>query len=631
MSDVAIQNVEAEPRTEEGAPAAGVGELRREHLGMAVVLLIGGALLITRLHDGWFPHDEGVLGQAAERVLLGEVPHRDFDDVYTGLLSYLNALAFQLLGTGSQAMRMPLFVAALLWTATLYRIFLRFATPVGASALALLILVWSVPNYSAAMPSWYNLFFATWGLAALFRWSDDGRLRWLFLAGSLGGVSFLFKLTGLFFVIAAAIGLAAATTTRRSAQPRAPQLWAANAALTLAYVACAVGLTLAVGTAGTAEWTRFVLPLKLLLVAFILREWTGTGGSAADRLQDVAIPVFVLLAGAAIPIGAFLMWFAAMDALPAVIDGVFIKPFQRVGFAQLSPPPPHTGLLAIPFILLLFVRFVSRRGWQILAGVSLATMIAVIAFSGSNPFLYRLGWYLGWSQLFVACAAGAMAAAGLGALGREADNRGINLVILASAVAALTVLVEYPYAAAIYTLYALPMAGIAVVAAVRSTDRVPVTAQWVLLAFFMTFGLIRVLPNAVMYLGSNFVPIVYHAPLDVPRGGIWVTGPAAADYNTVINLVREHGRDRVVWAGPDSPEIYFFGEARNHTRVTFDFFSPRPAGESFVDYMATVDPDVVVIKRYPGFSPPIDADEITELAGRYSWVQTTPSFFVLWR
>lgn len=631
MSDVAIQNVVAEPRTEESAPATGVSQLRHEHLGLAIVLLVGGALLITRLHDGWFPHDEGVLGQAAERVLLGEVPHRDFDDVYTGLLSYLNALAFQLLGTSSQTMRMPLFVAALLWTATLYRVFLRFARPVGASALALLVLIWSVPNYSAAMPSWYNLFCATWGLAALFRWSDDGRLHWLLLAGLLGGISFLFKLTGVFFVIAAAIGLAAVTTTRRSTQPRAPHLWTANAALTLAYFACAAGLTVAVGTAGVAEWTRFVLPLKLLLIAFIFREWTNTGGSAADRLKDVAVPVFVLLAGAAIPIGAFLMWFAAMDALPALVDGVFVKPFQRVGFAQISPPPPHTGLLAIPFILLLSVRSVPRRGWLILAGVSLATMVPLVALSGTDPVTYRMGWYLGWSQLFVACAAGAMAAAGLGAPGRDADSKGINLVILASAVAALTVLVEYPFAAAIYTLYALPLAVIAVVAAVRSTGRVPVMAQWVLLAFFMVFGVIRVLPNAAMYLGSHFVPIAYHAPLDVPRGGIWVTRPDAAIYNTVIGLVREHGRGRVVWAGPDAPEIYFFGEARNHTRVMFDFFSPRPAGESFGDYMAAVDPDVVVIKRHPGFTPPINADEIAELAGRYSWVHTTPWFFVLWR
>jgi hypothetical protein len=47
---------------------------------------------------GWIPHDEGMIGQSAERVLIGEVPHVDYEEPYTGGLAWTHALAFRLAG-----------------------------------------------------------------------------------------------------------------------------------------------------------------------------------------------------------------------------------------------------------------------------------------------------------------------------------------------------------------------------------------------------------------------------------------------------------------------------------------------------------------------------------------------------
>src|SRR5207249_4865233 len=41
---------------------------------------------------GWIPHDEGMLGQSAERVLRGDIPHVDYEEMYTGGLSWLYAV-----------------------------------------------------------------------------------------------------------------------------------------------------------------------------------------------------------------------------------------------------------------------------------------------------------------------------------------------------------------------------------------------------------------------------------------------------------------------------------------------------------------------------------------------------------
>src|SRR5688500_986510 len=113
---------------------------------LVVLLVVGGIYLGMHLTRGWYPHDEGALGQTAERVLLGEVPHRDFDEAYTGLLTYLHAAAFAVGGIRLPVLRIPLFLATLLWLGAVYRIARRSTQPGTAAAIALLVLVWSVPN-----------------------------------------------------------------------------------------------------------------------------------------------------------------------------------------------------------------------------------------------------------------------------------------------------------------------------------------------------------------------------------------------------------------------------------------------------------------------------------------------------
>ena len=54
------------------------------------------------------PFDDGALAQSAERLLQGQLPHRDFDEIYTGGLTFLNAGAFRLFGISLWSLRLAM-------------------------------------------------------------------------------------------------------------------------------------------------------------------------------------------------------------------------------------------------------------------------------------------------------------------------------------------------------------------------------------------------------------------------------------------------------------------------------------------------------------------------------------------
>ena len=114
---------------------------------LVATLLVTACYLVPRARSSWIPHDEGLLAHTAERVLEGEVPHRDFDDMYSGGLTYLHAGAMKTLGRKLSSMRWVLLVASLVGVACWYGIALHFAPPWAAMLASLLCLAWSTPNY----------------------------------------------------------------------------------------------------------------------------------------------------------------------------------------------------------------------------------------------------------------------------------------------------------------------------------------------------------------------------------------------------------------------------------------------------------------------------------------------------
>ena len=175
---------------------------------LGAVLAIAAVYVGAHIGSGWVPADDGILSQSALRVMQGQLPHRDFAEIYTGGLSVVHALAFRVFGVSLLSLRICVFLFFLAWIPAVYYIALRFTSAVAAGLVTLMVVAWSFPNYPAAMPSWYNLFFATFGAAALLRYLDVRRARWLFVAGICGGISILIKVIGAYYIAGVLLFLA---------------------------------------------------------------------------------------------------------------------------------------------------------------------------------------------------------------------------------------------------------------------------------------------------------------------------------------------------------------------------------------------------------------------------------------
>src|SRR5438046_2028552 len=95
-------------------------------LALGVAWALSAALAAHYLKRGWWPHDAGTLAQSAERVLHGELPHRDFDETFTGGVTFLHALAFWVFGTNLDSLRFVLFTFLIAWVPALHYVASRF-------------------------------------------------------------------------------------------------------------------------------------------------------------------------------------------------------------------------------------------------------------------------------------------------------------------------------------------------------------------------------------------------------------------------------------------------------------------------------------------------------------------------
>ena len=620
-----------------GATAASSGETnarrwpRRVWLALLLgVWLASGLYVFHHLPGNWLPSDEGMLAQSAERVLHGEMPHRDFAEVYTGGLSYLHAAGFKLFGVRLLSLRYVLFSLFILWLPVVFYCASRLVGPLGAAAATLLAAVWTIPNYPAAMPSWYNLFFATFGAAALLRHSETRRRRWLVAAGLMGGCSVLIKITGLYYVAAALLYLPVHTATD-AAEPRGAPTRAYRLVVgggVLLFAAAVLGLIRHHLTLKHAY--HFILP-ETALAALTYRIVTRADRSASvSRLWRLLWP---FLLGTALPLAAFALPYVVHDAVPALLRGVLVSPTTRLASPSASLPlPPWVAsvpAIALAAIVLVGVRTgQGPRGWLVAA--LWAGVVGGALLVGGWDYLDQFSWAA------VAQATPLLIIAGSVALWRRssapAAGAPVGPAFLLLAVAAVCSLTAFPYGAAIYFCYTAPLALLALVAQLRLAGRPPQPLSGLLAGFYLTLALLALNAQSLRDVGIVMHPAMTLVPLRLPRTGLLVRPEDAARYESLVDTLVAHARGGVTYAGPDSPEVYFLAGLRNPTRLIFDFLEPGARQPDSL--LALIDREgmtAVVTRSAPEFSRPLEPVVLRGLAERFPHAWTQGDLTVRWR
>ena len=322
-------------------------------VGVAAVAL--SALFVAfHLHTGWYPHDEGQLGQSAVRILEGELPHRDFDEMYTGVLSYLHALSFQIGGVRSESMRWVLWLFFLPFMSVWYWIVSRVMAPWRAGVMTFLAAAMTLPIYPGSVPSWFNLFFTVFAAACLLKSLDGPVIWWLLAAGVCAGCSILFKVTGIYLVAAGALFLI--YREQQTACHAIAMSRSFSSCVTAALAGLAVlSLSFCRRDDLAMSFLHFSAPLAAISALIVWREWTITKGSFSTRIENSVRLQLPFWLGVMLPVALLVLFFELHDALPDLYQGVLVAPRLRLSAAQAPLPSLSKMIGALPLGLIILL------------------------------------------------------------------------------------------------------------------------------------------------------------------------------------------------------------------------------------------------------------------------------------
>jgi hypothetical protein len=266
---------------------------------------LNAALLWTFHDQQWYVVDEGNYAHIAERLLSGEVLHRDVQDLHPGFINFVNTAAFGVFGTNLVSLRYPLvaamFAVSLLVWWLLARRSLLLATVASVSVNAL-----GVVQFLNPTAHWYSLF-ATVVLVGWLQWVPAHPVRTVG-AGLLIGIVALFRqLTGVWVAMAVLVVL----LREQSEVTRARDRLVARG-LILVMLAALIGYLMSAGGPETSG----ILLLATWPVAILLLELRDNGASNRTSLVIVS----QLTVGAAIAGLPLFLYHMTHGSLSAWLD-----------------------------------------------------------------------------------------------------------------------------------------------------------------------------------------------------------------------------------------------------------------------------------------------------------------------
>lgn len=564
------------------------------------ILVIASVAVVVALgfDRGWLPHDDGYLAMSAERVVKGEHPHADFDEIYTGGLTYLNAWTLKAFGMHFLALRIPYLVALTLFVGSVYAVGRRFFTRLHSALIAAATVFLGPYMTSSPMPSSYNVFVAGVALFLILKYFESGSRWWVASAGFISGLGVLAKTTGLYLILGVGIGLVAFHAMRRRSgvDPLGRVLLIGAASVVTLFVS--PNLTL-------SRFVILVLPVWLVVYAVFRLEPPAQSTLREPGSIESLIPYTV---GVALPLVAYGMFLATRGILSDTLDGLVAVPRLFVG--ELVRDTSHPVTLAIPLVVALVV-------WRIrnpLRSLANSTLSLLLAAAAGIWFLIDPASQLSVLLLLFSWTPMLLSVCGVALAHRSRYTQPAGPIVVATmAVAICMQLVRFPTSNQWYVFYSLPLAvvGFMILMGRREWPRRPfAVASLVVVAAVIGVAGQQGRIFASGPLGSE-IPFV---ELEGDRGRLEV--PAFYDYYN--DLQSDPSVDNVTLAGPDTPEIYFLLDLPPSGRSAFPLIS-RAQGEeeTMLDSWERMKPDTVIVNTIPPSSD-LDSEFVAVVAASCS-------------
>ncbi len=593
---------------------------------MLTTLIISALYLSFYCYEGWIPHDEGLLAQSAERVMNGELPYRDFAYTYTGGLAFVHAFAFALAGTSLASIRLVLFGAGLGIVALVFTIARQFASPTIAVLIALTALTWTLPNYFAALPSWYITFLILASLSCLIEFLKTENKKWLVLCGLITGLGALIKISALFFIPVCWIMAHEQSLQKFNKHSAGNNNLKWSILIILGHVLLLLAAFVLVIKPLTAEnFVIFGLPLALVALHFISSEWSGRDNDSKARFIHIIQTAGLITIAALIPILLWVFYFAVQGGLSDWLYGVFILPSRRFQFATLLLPPLWTITAGLPVLLLMVWNAkIAEKRWLILLTAMILMLILGLAI---EPAVYRAVWYSLRPSLLIITLFLFMQK------GFKPCSRTILLVSGANWMS----LSQLPFTADIYFCYISPFVFLAGLAAFNENPAIKPVAPAMLWVFYALFSFFILNPGYICTNGFEYMPAPKNTTLNLPRAGILIPENQAKIYQQLVEKIQSlTASDSYIYAAPDCPEVYFLANRKNPTRTLYDFFDddfllPIPRKARIINEITAHNVTAIVLGESGEFSGPI-ANELAEsLIDMFPNVMKTGNFQVRWK
>jgi hypothetical protein len=583
----------------------------------AIVTLAVSLLYLTRfVSRGWIAHDEGMLGQSAERVLHGELPHVAYEEPYTGGLSWIYAQVFRFGGPELLHIRWVMFAVAAAAVCILYVLLRRFASPPAAALGAWLGLAWSFPTYFAGLPSWWLLTCALACLWALVRLAETRDVRYGALAGLTAATAVVIKQTGIYLVVALLLSLAF-TAAPGVALARKRRIFGAC----MAVAAAAFAAVLLTGRLFAAEGLYLFSPIAACSAVLLHRS-----RGYREHPQPNARLWIATCCAACVPLALLLFPYLKHGTISQLVYGALILPRKRLAYASYAMPPAILVFTGIP-LLGLFIpiapsRFIERSVIHVVMWTA-ALVLPIVALA--NIVMYQLIW-----QSTRAFAVGVPIAICYCLMTDRVRNTSDATVLYASAsVLAWVSLNQFPFASPVYFAYTAPLVVVAAVALAASNGSLRRTAILPWSAMLLLFAVMSLDRTYVDKLGIRHAARYFDARLELPRAHLSLEPSEAEVYRRAVGVIEQHLTNGRLVAGPDSPELYYLTGTRNESGTFFDFFSESDnRSDSTGEWMEA---EVIAINHRPAFSAEPKTELITQLRSAFPAGEQIGRFEVRWR